>query len=199
MKTLINTVINTAYLNHDLTQLPSEITKFSEFYYSLRCKNILEVGSYLGGTFYLFCKLSHPDGHKISIDYPYYDTQEQEMEAKNVHVKMKSFAENVTIIKEDSHSEISLQKLKDTLKGEKLDFLFIDGDHTYEGVKQDFEMYSPFVKKGGYVGFHDINDRPLHRSLNMYVHEFWNELPKENTITFNSKAVCMGIGIIKIL
>jgi len=199
MKTYINSIINNAYLKHDLVQLPAEITKFSEFYYSLRCKNVLEVGSYLGGTFYLLCKFSQPDGHKISIDYPYYDTQEKEMEAKNVHGKMKSFAENVTIIQEDSHSEKALQKLKDTLNGEQLDFLFIDGDHTYKGVKQDFEMYSPFVKKGGYVGFHDINDRPLHRDLNCYVHEFWDELPKENTITFNSKGVSMGIGVIQIL
>jgi cephalosporin hydroxylase len=199
MKTYINTVINNAYLKHDLVQLPSEITKFSEFYYSLRCKNVFEVGSYLGGTFYLLCKLSHPDGYKISIDYPFYENQDKEMESRNVHNKMKLFAENVNIIKEDSHSENAIQKLNAILKGEKLDFLFIDGDHTYKGVKQDFEMYSSFVKKGGYIGFHNINDRPLHRDLNCYVHEFWDELPKENTITFNSKGVCMGIGVIKII
>jgi predicted O-methyltransferase YrrM len=42
------------------------------------------------------------------------------------------------------------------LKGSEGDFLFIDGDHTYQGVKQDFQMYSPLVKKGGIVAFHDI-------------------------------------------
>lgn len=36
-----------------------------------------------------------------------------------------------------------------------LDFLFIDGDHTFEGVKQDYEMYSPLVRSGGVVAFHD--------------------------------------------
>jgi hypothetical protein len=30
-----------------------------------------------------------------------------------------------------------------------VDFLFIDGDHTYEGVKKDFEMYSPLVRREG--------------------------------------------------
>jgi len=36
-----------------------------------------------------------------------------------------------------------------------IDFLFIDGDHGYESVKNDFERFSPFVKKGRFVAFHD--------------------------------------------
>ena len=48
-------------------------------------------------------------------------------------------------------------------RGEKLDFLFIDGDHSYDGVKADFEMYAPMVRPGGLIAFHDIN--PDHRSL----------------------------------
>lgn len=37
----------------------------------------------------------------------------------------------------------------------ELDALFIDGDHLYEGVKSDFDKFSPFVKKGGIIIFHD--------------------------------------------
>jgi len=33
--------------------------------------------------------------------------------------------------------------------------LFPDGDHSYEGVKRDFEMYSPLVRPGGIIAFHD--------------------------------------------
>jgi len=40
------------------------------------------------------------------------------------------------------------------------DFLFIDGDHTYEGVEGDFEMYSPLVRRGGIIAFHDIVPGP---------------------------------------
>jgi predicted O-methyltransferase YrrM len=36
-----------------------------------------------------------------------------------------------------------------------IDFLFIDGDHAYEAVRQDWESWSPHVKRGGQVGFHD--------------------------------------------
>jgi hypothetical protein len=35
------------------------------------------------------------------------------------------------------------------------DFIFIDGDHTYEAVSQDFELYLSKVKKGGLVFMHD--------------------------------------------
>lgn len=41
---------------------------------------------------------------------------------------------------------------------EPIDVLFIDGDHTYEGVKDDWDNFSPFVKPGGKVFFHDCDD-----------------------------------------
>lgn len=41
------------------------------------------------------------------------------------------------------------------LEGQDVDFLFIDGGHRYEEVKADFEIYSPLVRPGGIVGFHD--------------------------------------------
>ncbi len=33
--------------------------------------------------------------------------------------------------------------------------LFIDGDHSYEGVKADWELFSPFLSKFGVAVFHD--------------------------------------------
>ena len=37
----------------------------------------------------------------------------------------------------------------------KFDAVFIDGNHSYEYVKKDYKNYSPFVKQGGIVSFHD--------------------------------------------
>lgn len=36
-----------------------------------------------------------------------------------------------------------------------IDMIFIDGDHSYEGVKRDWELFAPFVKQFGIVVFHD--------------------------------------------
>ena len=37
----------------------------------------------------------------------------------------------------------------------KINFLFIDGDHSIKGCQSDFEIYSPKVVVGGYIAFHD--------------------------------------------
>ena len=39
----------------------------------------------------------------------------------------------------------------------KIDFLFIDGDHSYEGVKKDFELYSSIVNDNGIIVIHDTD------------------------------------------
>lgn len=40
-----------------------------------------------------------------------------------------------------------------------ISMLFIDGDHSYDGTKRDFEAWSPFVKPGGLVCFHDFGNK----------------------------------------
>ncbi len=39
----------------------------------------------------------------------------------------------------------------------KIDVLFIDGDHSYEGVKQDFELYSNILNPKGIIILHDTD------------------------------------------
>lgn len=42
------------------------------------------------------------------------------------------------------------------MKQQRVDLLFIDGDRSYEGVKQNWEQYSALVRPRGMVVFHDI-------------------------------------------
>ena len=37
-----------------------------------------------------------------------------------------------------------------------IDLLFIDGSHDYKSVLNDYLQWSPLVKKGGYIAFHDV-------------------------------------------
>ncbi len=39
----------------------------------------------------------------------------------------------------------------------KIDLLFIDGDHSYEGVKQDFDLYSSILSNNGIIIIHDTD------------------------------------------
>ncbi len=57
-----------------------------------------------------------------------------------------------------------------------IDLLFIDGDHTYEGVVRDIKSWTPFVPIGGLVLFHDVSDgeasHPLHKEVLKAVEEY---------------------------
>lgn len=80
----------------------------------------------------------------------------------------------------------------------KLDFLFIDGDHTYEGVKTDFEMYHKLVSKNGIIAFHDIVSGPQENVGG--VSKFWNEIKnnfKHIELVKNWKQGGYGIGVLQ--
>ena len=59
--------------------------------------------------------------------------------------------DNIEIIKNYSHLA-SLQ-----FKDQSLDFIYIDGEHKYESVKQDILNWMPKIKSSGYISGHDIN------------------------------------------
>lgn len=56
---------------------------------------------------------------------------------------------------------------------EELDFIYIDGDHSYEGAKRDIVMGFEKVKKGGLVSGHDYNN--IHPGVIKAVDEFVKE------------------------
>lgn len=64
-----------------------------------------------------------------------------------------------------------------------IDILFIDGDHSYEGVKRDWKLFSPFVKPFGGVVFHDtlweLKPDPKYSRVDMGVPRFVEELRDE--------------------
>lgn len=53
------------------------------------------------------------------------------------------------------------------LRGDSLDCVYIDGDHSYEGVKQDLEMAWRIVRPGGYLCGHDYETN-LEKTNNVY-------------------------------
>jgi len=86
------------------------------------------------------------------------------------------------------------------LGGATLDFLFIDGDHTYRGVQADFEMYSPLVDRNGLVAFHDIVVVPPHIEVGVDVHTFWQRVRQHyrwQELIENPAQGWGGIGVIQ--
>jgi predicted O-methyltransferase YrrM len=56
---------------------------------------------------------------------------------------------------------------------EKVDFLFIDGDHSYVGCRSDIETYGPLLRPGGILSGHDYNTQPRHAGVRRIVDELY--------------------------
>jgi predicted O-methyltransferase YrrM len=164
-------------------------------------RNVMEIGTERGCSFYAWCKASAPDGVKISLDWGWgasgtgnFRTAEARAERDN---RLLGYAKNVVRIEGDSHFDSSLAVVKQVLNGELLDFLFIDGDHSEDGVRKDWEMYGPLVRPGGIVAFHDIKECEYHTRAGCFVHNFWRGLTGVRKSELISREhVWGGIGIV---
>jgi len=191
----IEKIIESAYSLY-MPQEKEEITQLAKFVYELQPKVVVEIGTKFGGTFKIWNEVTN--AKTISIDFVngiHGGVTRDDVNNRNEYF-INLYGSRCNFIEGDSHQDLTYDLLVNVLKGQKIDFLFIDGDHTYEGVKQDYEMYKELVSDNGYIAFHDINDTQRHRDRNVYVGKLWNELIGEK-IEFNIKADWAGIGVIK--
>ena len=80
---------------------------------------------------------------------------------------------------------------------EPYDFAFLDADHSYEGVKKDWEMYGPLVKKGGVIVFHDVVYTSEDPNAPVQVKYLWSDLKtKYPYIEIKSGNESTGMGVL---
>jgi glycosyltransferase involved in cell wall biosynthesis len=152
-------------------------------------KVIVEIGSASGGTFWAFAKIADPHALIVSIDMPSGSPIDvnggKDVYAGRDRERMRLYVsetQRCRLIDGNSQEQETFNQLIDTLGVWPIDFLFIDADHRYEGVKRDYDMYSPLVRPGGLIGFHDIIPQNDRRSG---VHKLWAELKQtEATLEF---------------
>jgi len=70
-------------------------------------------------------------------------------------LKAMGFDDNIKFVPVVGNSKHSLESIEDILKSNFISMLFIDGDHSYCGVKSDFDLYYPLVEQNGLIVFHD--------------------------------------------
>jgi predicted O-methyltransferase YrrM len=156
-------------------QVKEEILKLAETVMNLKPKFILEIGTANGGTLFLWTRIASEDAHIISIDLPGGLFGGGYPKCKiPLYKSFSKEKQKIYLITKDSHNPQTLKEVERILDGERVDFLFIDGDHTYKGVKKDFEGYSPLVREGGIIAFHDICSGS-HECVGG-VPKFWNEI-----------------------
>jgi len=117
---------------------------------------MIEIGSYAGESTRLFSEVFKK---VISID-PFmndYDKNDITCDYMDLDKVYFHFINNIS-----QHSNIEhIRKTSDEaifdLKNLKVDFVYIDGLHTYEQVKKDIINYKPLINSGGFIGGHDYS------------------------------------------
>jgi predicted O-methyltransferase YrrM len=153
----------------------SELTPLVRLLRRRRLDTVVEIGTARGGTFATWCALAEPEAVLVSIDLPggthgggY---TEQDAEQYRSHARR---GQQLHFLRADSHAETTRDALATILDERPVDFLMIDGDHTYDGVAADYRMYSRFVADGGVIAFHDILPHP--QVPDCQVDRLWAEL-----------------------
>ena len=175
-------------------QLEAEICALLAWVGEIAPRTVCEIGTAMGGTTYLLGQSLPSVTHLIGIDL--FVRRKQ---------RLRFFArpnQRLTFFDGSSYEPSTVERVKRHLGGEKLDLLFIDGDHSLNGVARDFAAYRPFVRDGGIIVFHDIVQDYTTRygrrtpSYTGGVPRFWREIkPLYQTREFIESPEQDGFGI----
>lgn len=154
-----------------------------------------EIGVAKGGMLYWARSFVLPGGSIIAIDdYKEAESPVERGRALRVMAALRTTHE-VVFIEQSSHDAFA--QVRAYLHGRTIDHLHIDGSHTYDDVRADFEAYSPLVTRpGGIIQLHDIN--PVGAGPGAGVPRYWTELKAQyqhREIIQRGSCAC-GIGII---
>lgn len=119
---------------------------------------VVEIGSWQGrSTIWLGKGSESVDGNEIYAIDPHIGGPDQEkIGLTNVNTE-RAFRENIKRAGLESKVVTMVTPSSSALQGwsRTIGMLWIDGDHSYESVSQDFYGWSPFVAEGGIIAFHD--------------------------------------------
>ena len=96
-------------------------------------------------------------------DNKYYIDQGKTFDTFWKNVKRYGMENIVYPIKD--YSELAVKRYP----GDPIGLLFIDGDHRFNYVKKDFELWSPFLISKGMIVMHDIPFPGVDKVINMYI------------------------------
>jgi methyltransferase family protein len=176
-----------------------EIEPFAHWIADRRPHHVIEIGTLHGGTAALWHQIA--TGTVVSVDLPngpfggsYHGYDAERCFERDRRLRAE-FPRIVSVHADSRDSGTVDAVTRRALRGEPVDLLFIDGDHTYETVRGDYETYLPHVRPGGVVAFHDVLDTFTHRAAGCRVDRLWGELPWPKQL-FSVSGAWGGIGAV---
>jgi len=150
-------------------------------YYGDKNITYVEIGAYAGGSASL---MMHRNNTKIiSIDIG--DPIDPQITIDNVKSNNK-YENFYRYIHGNSQKDSTINHLIELLDGDKIDILFIDGDHSYDGVVEDFNNYVGFVNDGGFIVFDDYNDHWFSPEVKIAVNDILTKLDLSKYVVIGS-------------
>lgn len=119
---------------------------------------MIEIGSYVGESTKMFCDNFM---EVISIDPHIGDYDDNDPTVTNhaaFNVVYDEFTKNMGPYNNFRHIRMTSDDAIKYLIGVKVDFVYIDGLHTYEQIKKDIENYLPLISGNGFIGGHDYGE-----------------------------------------
>lgn len=152
---------------------------------------VLEIGSLFGGTLWAWAHLPGIET-LVTVDLP----SDWDVVADGVREARTHWAEWMTPrvpefvdVQADSHDPATFEAVAGY---GPFDFVFIDGDHTYEGVREDWLTWSCAVAPGGVVAFHDTSDHgtSVEPGVVRWVDELRHHLPSVEWTDPDGVGIC---------
>jgi cephalosporin hydroxylase len=133
----------------------------------------LEIGSYAGASISLISSHKYPTNcFTLDLGTPI----SSDIVKRNVS-KFKNEQSSFDYMQGNSQDINIINHVKNEIK--EIDILFIDGDHSKNGVFEDFNNYSSLVKNGGYIAFDDYLDHQYSPEVHGAVNEIVSKLNTE--------------------
>lgn len=116
-------------------------------------KKLIEIGVWHGVNTRKFREVMSEAGTLYAVD-PFPPGRFGKSWQKRIAHREASMAINGKLVWLEEYSEKAFETFR-KLDGEPIDFMFIDGDHSYEGVQTDWRLWSPLLASGGVIALHD--------------------------------------------
>ena len=152
------------------SQRKYELDELIKVYKANRPKYVVEIGTQDGGTLYQWIKHAIPGAVVVNIDI-LENQQDPRAVVERWHSWRREDIELYSYIGK-SQEEGAIEFVKKHMP--EINFLFIDGDHRYKGVKEDFLNYGPMVN--GVIAFHDLMTPKSGLQDHITVGKLWREI-----------------------
>jgi hypothetical protein len=164
----------------------------AERFSPIKGNGMIEIGAGFGASFH--CWGQFFDAPRISIDVPISLPGDHGFRVRHREenwAKHLGETELYPIVRPSQDPE-TLFQVEHLLQGRQVDWLFIDGEHSYEAAIGDYQKYKKFVRQGGYIGMHDVVNPDFASRVGRAFREIRGD--KFWITQFN----CAGIGIVQV-